>query len=152
MRISKLISILTDNGCTNIPVKIRKHLTKKVKVLFKSQRKVTSVVRLLPPAYIVRREDTVFTGVCLLTFRGYPLPRSRQGGTPFPGPGRVRISRWEVPPSQVQVGDTPSQVGGGGYPLPEQHSEHLLRGGWCASCVHAGGLSCIDINNTIYDL
>ena len=27
-------------------------------------------------------------------------------------------------------------------PWTEQHSEHLLRGGWCASCVHAGGLSC----------
>ena len=25
---------------------------------------------LLPPAYVVRREGTVFTGVCLLTFRG----------------------------------------------------------------------------------
>ena len=24
----------------------------------------------------------------------------------------------------------------------EQHSEHLLRGGRCASCVHAGGLPC----------
>ena len=33
-----------------------------------------------------------------------------------------------------------------GYPPPnytEQHSEHLLRGGRCASCVHAGGLSFI---------
>ena len=43
---------------------------------------------------------------------------------------------------------------GGGYPLSrldgvsptpnqktDQHSDHLLRGRWCASCVHAGGLS-----------
>ena len=29
-----------------------------------------------------------------------------------------------------------------GVPPPRQQSEHLLRGGRCASCVHAGGLSC----------
>ena len=29
-----------------------------------------------------------------------------------------------------------------GVPSPHQHSEHLLRGGRNASCVHAGGLSC----------
>ena len=31
---------------------------------------------------------------------------------------------------------------GGCYPLLEQHSVYLLHGGWYASCVHAGGLSC----------
>ena len=57
----------------------------------------------LPPAYIVRREGTVFTGVCLLTFKG---------GTPFPGldgvgtvtfPAGVGyyLPRWGVLPSQV---------------------------------------------------
>ena len=31
----------------------------------------------LPPAYVVRREGTVFTGVCLLTFRGGGVPGLR---------------------------------------------------------------------------
>ena len=111
-----------------------------------------------------KRESTVFTGVCLLTF---------QGGTPS--------SWWGVPPSQVQVGEgvppsswhggVPHPADGGRYPLPrsrwgvphpanggyppsrgsprqgyppppEQHRVYLLRGGRYASCVHAGGLSC----------
>ena len=47
----------------------------------------------------------------------------------------------------VDGGSTPSSLGrgGGGYtpsPETEQHSERLLRGEWCASCVHAGGPSC----------
>ena len=33
----------------------------------------------------------------------------------------------------------------GGYPLLQQHSVCLLRGGRYASCVHAGGLSCYSI-------
>ena len=43
-------------------------------------------------------------------------------------------------------------AGGGvyrGVPSPhstEQYSEHLLRGGRYASCVHAGGLSCVNRN------
>ena len=37
----------------------------------------------------------------------------------------------EYPPTQ---GTSP--------PNTEQHSEHLLRGGQCACCVHTGGLSC----------
>ena len=40
---------------------------------------------------------------------GYPLPRSRQGGTPS--------SWWGVPPSQVQVGGYPIQLMGG-TPFP----------------------------------
>ena len=31
---------------------------------------------------------------------------------------------------------------GWGTPPPNQQNEHLLRRGQCASCVHAGGLSC----------
>ena len=31
----------------------------------------------------------------------------------------------------------------GRYPLPEQHSMYLLCGGQYASCVQAGGLSCV---------
>ena len=73
----------------------------------------------LPPAYVVRREGTVFTGVCLLTFRGvgvgagstlFPGPRGGGVGYPFPGP----VGRVGVPPFQVQVGAGQ----GGGYLLP----------------------------------
>ena len=54
--------------------------------------------RFLPPAYVVRREGTVFTGVCLLTFVG-------GGGTP------ARSGWWgRVPWSGLDGG------GGGGLP------------------------------------
>ena len=65
---------------------------------------------------------------------------SRWGGTTFPGEG--------VLPSQaggwyyLQVEGITFPGGGGGHPLPEQHSVYLLRGRQYASCVHAGGLSC----------
>ena len=71
--------------------------------------------------------------------------RSQVGGWGYPHPGQ--IPGWGTgwggigyPPIQVR-----SQDGGGGGrgPLPEQHSVYLLRGGRYASCVHAGGLSCI---------
>ena len=65
-------------------------------------------LRLLPPAYVVRREGTVFTGVCLLTFRGVPLSRSGWGVTP----SQVQVGRG-VPPSQVQVGGYPLSRWGG---------------------------------------
>ena len=56
-------------------------------------------------------------------YLGYPsLTRSGWGTTPRPGTG--------YPPRP-----------GMGYPS-RGHSEHLLRGGRYASCVHAGGLSC----------
>ena len=69
-------------------------------------------VLLLPPAYVVWREGTVFTGVCLLTFRGgvphigldgrgVPHPRSGWGGTPF----------------QVWTGGYPIPGLAGGYPI-----------------------------------
>ena len=41
----------------------------------------------------------------------------------------------------------------GGYPHEtEQHSKHLLCGKRCASCVHAGGLSCIDSKAMVYSI
>ena len=69
-------------------------------------------------------------------YLGYPRPGLDGGGTPsqvwmvgVPG----------IPPNQVWM------VGGTWGTPPthetEQHSEHLLHGGRCASCVHAGGLS-----------
>ena len=61
----------------------------------------------LPPAYVVRREGTVFTGVCLLTFVGvgYPSQVWMVGGTPFLG--------WGVPWPGLE-GGTPSLGWGGG--------------------------------------
>ena len=50
-----------------------------------------------------------------------------------------------LPPSHQDWMGVPSVKTGWGYPPPpcqetEQQSEHLLCGGWYASCVHAGGL------------
>ena len=96
---------------------------------------------------------------------GYPHSMSGQGipnpadrGTPIPSQVRSMgtPSCWQgVPPSQVRTGEYPSPTWPGmgvpppnpgqdrrGYPQPEQHSVHLLRGGRCASCVHTRGLSC----------
>ena len=82
------------------------------------------------------------------------IPSSQQGGgggTPsIPGPGRGvphPRSRWRgVPPSRTKWGNPPPP------PMPpppavrrQQHSEHLLRDGRYASCVHAGWLSCFSI-------
>ena len=74
---------------------------------------------------------------------GYPHPKLDWVPPSRPGTG--------VPPSKTGWG-TPVQTWDGGVaphskldgipPLPNQQSEHLLRGGRCASCVHAGVLSC----------
>ena len=61
---------------------------------------------LLPPAYVVRREGTVFTGVCLLTFRGGTWSQVR-GGVPGLRFGGV--------PSLRFGGGTWSQVRGGSW-------------------------------------
>ena len=58
---------------------------------------------------------------------GYPVRSSRGGG--YPGQGGY------------PAGGT---LAGGGTQLG-QHREYLLHGGRYASCVHAGGLSCLDI-------
>ena len=83
------------------------------------------------------------------------LPRSRQGGTPFQVqvggiPSQVRVGGYPFPgwrypsPTWEESTPHPGQIPGWGegYPLPEQRSVYLLRGGRCASCFHAGGLSC----------
>ena len=72
--------------------------------------------------------------------QGTPWPDLDGGGYPIPGVGGTPTLGWGVPQPGLDSG-------GGylGYPLThqtEQHSEHLLRGGRYASCVHAGGLSC----------
>ena len=89
---------------------------------------------------------------------GYPV-RSSQGGT-LPGqdgggtlPGQDggvpcwRYRRGRVPPGRVPPwqGTPLGQVrmGGGGVIQLGQQKEYSLHGGRYASCVHAGGLSCI---------
>ena len=103
------------------------------------------------------REGTVFTGIYLFTSGG-------RGRVP---PSQIQVGGGT--PSQIQVGNTHSQVQVGGSPfkgwgyylprgdtpfpgrgdsLPEQHSVDLLPGGQYASCVHAGGLSCLSTVST----
>ena len=105
--------------------------------------------------------------------RGVPHPRSRWGVPrvphiqdwdrgevpPHPSldgvpPIQTGIGVPRVPPSKTGWG-TPIQTWDGGVPrvppppsntgwgTPHQQSEHLLCSRWCASCVHAGGLSCL---------
>ena len=82
-------------------------------------------------------------------YLGYP-PRPGMG---YP-PDQVwmRYSPWtldRVPSPQTWDGvppptwdGPPPDLGRGTSPPPLHHSEHLIRGGRYASCVHAGGLSC----------
>ena len=76
---------------------------------------------------------------------GYPISGQGEGGT--------QSQVWGGTPSQVK-GGTPSQGApltrsGWGTPpdlgqgTPQHSEEPLIRGGRCASCVHAGGLSCL---------
>ena len=95
----------------------------------------------LPPAYVVRRESTVFTGICLFSPGRYPIsipiilplvpcpfwgcpvtgPRpllgcsmARSGGTPA-------RSRWGGYPSQVGMGvGTPARYPSWGWGTPTQ--------------------------------
>ena len=88
---------------------------------------------------------------------GYPIP-GLDGGYPIPGRDRgyPLAQDWMgtpnqqdgVPPIQDWMGYLPSKAGWG-TPRPRLYGvtlqsggEHLLRGGRCVSCVHAGGLSC----------
>ena len=120
-----------------------------------------TLISLLPPAYVGRREGTVFTGVCLSTGG---VRSSRGGGQVQPGGVRSSCRGGQVQPGrgsgparggQVQLlgGVRSSRVGGGascwggqppggGSAKIGQHREYLLHGGQYASCVHAGGLSC----------
>ena len=167
---------------------------------------VIFVSLLLPPAYVVRWEGTVFTGVCLSTGgvgqvqpggvgqvqpgggRGGSGPAGGRGGSgPARGEGWVRSSRGggvgqvqlegrsgsgpaggggsgpaggrggsgpagggrggSGPAGggvgQVQLGGLGQVQPGGGSAKIAQHRKYLLHGGRYASCVHAGGLSCI---------
>ena len=112
----------------------------------------------LPPAYVVRREGTVFTGVCLSTGGGGCQPSDSMGGgvsgqssggdqiQPMGGGGSGPAG-WG---GQVQPGggSVVSPAGGissswGGQVQPTGGGGGgQVHGGWYASCVHAGGLSC----------
>ena len=80
----------------------------------------------------------------------YPARSSRGGGTlargvPWPGGGYP--AREVHPPGGYPAGGVPWPGGvpcRGGTQLG-QHREYLLHGGRYASCVHAGGLSCLYI-------
>ena len=65
----------------------------------------------------------------------YP-PRPGMGYPPKPGTGYPPWPGMGVPPPDLRWG-TP----------PPQHSEHLQRDGRYASCVHAGGSSCLNNNS-----
>ena len=105
--------------------------------------------------------STIWYPISGLDVGGGTLSQVWIGGVPHPTDG-------VVPPSKIRMGGTlgyrppPSKTGWvtlgtrldgippsnteWGTPPPhqetDQQSKHLLHGGWCASCVHAGGLSC----------
>ena len=68
--------------------------------------------------------------------RGYPAGGHPAGG--YPARGVLGGTQVRYPPRQVRTG--------GGTQLG-QHREYLLHGRRYASCVHAGGLSCLIHNN-----
>ena len=96
---------------------------------------------------------------------GYPT-QDQDGGYPIPGLGRgypilltggvptskIRTGYPEVPPVQDWIGYPHPRLDG--VLPPGLQSDHVLRGGQRASCIHAGGLSCwkgnINIEDTVF--
>ena len=70
--------------------------------------------------------------------RGGTLPGGYPGGVP-PRPGQDGGYPYRVPPRPGQDGGYPARRG----TQLGQQKEYSLHGGWYASCVHAGGLSCL---------
>ena len=94
-----------------------------------------------------------------------PRSRFRTGwNTPHTdlGSGTLPVQDWmgyprpgmKYPPSRPGI-EYPPPGWTGCYPPPyqetEQHSKHLLCGGWYASCVHAGELSCLYFTSNSFD-
>ena len=89
--------------------------------------------RLLPTAYVVRREGYVLTRVCPSVCPhpgGYPGQVQPAEGYPTLGtPHRTWPGGGFTPTGGTLTGGTPPQ-------------QYLIRRGRYASCIHAGGLSC----------
>ena len=92
---------------------------------------------------------------------GYPYPimlcnisQNAMGQTPRGVPCQVQPGGRGTLPGGTLQGGYPAggYLAGGGYPAGGtqlgQQKEYSLHGGWYASCVHAGGLSCF--NNMIW--
>ena len=76
----------------------------------------------------------------------YPDPALDGGVTQSSlGQGGTLIQPWMGGYSNLGWGGTPTLDRGVPWVPPFWNSKHLLRlrGGWCPSCVHAGGLSCL---------
>ena len=62
--------------------------------------------------------------------------------------GVPSVQGWGTPQPDYNEGypmmgvHTPPPVQGSGTPGIGQRMEYLIRRGWCASCIHAGGFSC----------
>ena len=102
----------------------------------------TCFLYLLPPAYVVRQEGNSFTlFVSPHLGGGYPYPimlcniSQNAMGQPLGGGVPCQVQPGGVPPHPARLGQGGTQLG--------QHREYLLHGGRYASCVHAGGLSCL---------
>ena len=105
-------------------------------------RNVPCTISLVTARVRITREGTVFTGVCLSTFRGVPHHRSRQRGVPCP---RARWGRYPIPgptggvphpanwggstPPQVQVAVPYPADDGEGYPMSRWGIPHPADGG-----------------------
>ena len=101
--------------------------------------------RLLPPAYVVRREGNSFILLVCPHLGGVPI--SHNALQHFPECHGADTGGEGTLPGPAGGGGVPCQVQlrGGGTQLGQQ-KEYSLHGGRYASCVHAGGLSC----NAVY--
>ena len=88
----------------------------------------------------------VCPSICLSTGGGGVSPAGRGGGSVQPGGGRhpVQPGGWVQPTGggSVQLAGGGSVQRGGSAKIGQQN-EYSLHGGRYASCVHAGGLSCV---------
>ena len=82
----------------------------------------------VPPSTLNRVYPYPAYGVYPIPSQDAGTPNARSRGVPHPRSGR---------------GYPNSYSGWRQYPQLEQHSMYLLHGGQYASCVHAGGLSCM---------
>ena len=109
----------------------------------------------LPPAYVVRREGNVLTRVCpsVCPQGGYPYPimlcniTQNAMGQPGGYPARSSWGGGTLPGGYPTQGVPCRGVPCWGGTQLGQPREYLLHGGRYASCVHAGGLSCVRITS-----